>query len=597
MPMRTRKVRRLWPITFAVLAVGMILTFSILLGFFLRAVRTIGTQRIRDRNLTTLALSEAFIESTINEIVLDLDLLLMSIEGMSEEEAARRLGAFLEQHPLWTLIHVADRDGRILFSVPDFPDLDGIDISGMGYFKAWQEVGGTTFYDLESTMVSHEPLPSAIGSLGDTVLVGHIDLSSLARELLSRIEGDDVSLCLHDSRGTFLIHPNLQMVRDQTRNPFTEEIAEAYDSGVLEVALDDGKDRIHAQVTELGDLGWFLGVYQNETAMDRESFGSLVGLIPALASLVLLLLVHAMTASRLVARPFIRIAKQIEANVGTTGFRFRAMGYRETDDVMKAMNRLMAALEEQAEDLKKTRDRAEAANRTKDLFLANMSHELLTPLNGILGATALLKDVNVGSEGARLLALQESSVNQLQGLIMDILDYSRLREGDLGLNVIRFRPVPLIEETLGPYIAEAKEKNLEFITTFKMDPAFTVTTDPERLKQIIKHLVANAVKFTDEGGIEVELAVEGQNGEGSMIHLTIRDTGRGMPRSEIRTLLGRFTQGEETYTKTFRGAGMGLALVESLAELLGGSLSIDSEPYAGTTATVSLPKILSRGGT
>jgi PAS domain S-box-containing protein len=231
----------------------------------------------------------------------------------------------------------------------------------------------------------------------------------------------------------------------------------------------------------------------------------------------------------------------------------------------------------------------EAANRAKDEFLANMSHELRTPLNSILGmAESLLEQKRdpLSDQQQKSLQIIESSGRHLLELINDILDLSKIEAGMLDYYPQLFSVEEICRASLSFVRGQALKKSITF--TYHNEAATAnISADPRRLKQILVNLLANAIKFTPEGG-EVTLQVEG-DAEQDLMRFSIVDTGIGIAAEDLRRLFQPFVQLDSALNRQQEGTGLGLALVQRLTDLHGGSVQVESEPGKGSNFTIVLP--------
>ena len=233
---------------------------------------------------------------------------------------------------------------------------------------------------------------------------------------------------------------------------------------------------------------------------------------------------------------------------------------------------------------------AEEANLAKSQFLANMSHELRTPLSAIIGYAEMLKEeVADGTPPADLLADMdriESNARHLLGLINDVLDLSKIESGKMEVYPERFALEPVLRElsaAVGGLVAR-KANRLEL----RLDPGLGgLDTDLTKLRQIVLNLLSNAAKFTERGTIALTAERAGDR-----VHVAVRDSGIGMTAEQVGRLFERFSQADISTTRRFGGSGLGLSLVRAYAEMLGGEVSVESEPGRGSTFTVLLPATL-----
>ncbi|EOU3285100.1 transporter substrate-binding domain-containing protein [Vibrio harveyi] len=229
-------------------------------------------------------------------------------------------------------------------------------------------------------------------------------------------------------------------------------------------------------------------------------------------------------------------------------------------------------------------EKAQTAVRSRENFLATMSHELRTPLSAAHGLLDLL-DRQTSSEGSKELITQAMrSLNHLNLLVDEVLDYSKLEAGQLKVTPVKTHAVNTLCDVIRSFEPKASSKGLEYRVTFKpfLNPWLKV--DAVRLVQIATNLLSNAVKFTNEGEISVSIAVH----EGRLI-LKIADTGIGMTETQLEGILQPFVQADDTITRKYGGTGLGLSIVDRLVDCMGGELCINSQFGLGTTMVVKLP--------
>ncbi|HEY3887035.1 MAG TPA: ATP-binding protein [Caulobacteraceae bacterium] len=233
--------------------------------------------------------------------------------------------------------------------------------------------------------------------------------------------------------------------------------------------------------------------------------------------------------------------------------------------------------------LAKARDDAEAANRAKSLFLATMSHEIRTPLNGVLGmAQAMAMDELTEVQRERL-GVVHASGEALLTILNDVLDLAKIEAGKLDLEDIEFDLDEVARGAYQAFIAQANKKGLTFALDID-DAQGLYRGDPTRLRQILYNLVSNALKFTDNGEISIMARWRDEQ-----LILAVADTGVGIPADRLQALFGRFDQADASTTRRFGGSGLGLAICRELAEMMGGSIEVESTLGFGSTFTVVLP--------
>ena len=231
---------------------------------------------------------------------------------------------------------------------------------------------------------------------------------------------------------------------------------------------------------------------------------------------------------------------------------------------------------------------AERANRTKASFLAHMSHELRTPLNGVLGMTQLAQALALGAEQRRYLELAQQSGQALLGFLDDVLDFAQAEAGRLQLRDESFDLAGLASETLRSFMPSVRRKGLQIGFDYIGDIT-QVRADAGRVRQIISNLLGNAVKYTDVGRILLIVAVEaGTDGAPCQVRLRVRDSGVGMDEATAARVFEPFEQGDSGIDRRHGGSGLGLSVVQVLARLMGGAVSVRSRPGLGSEFRVEL---------
>ena len=236
---------------------------------------------------------------------------------------------------------------------------------------------------------------------------------------------------------------------------------------------------------------------------------------------------------------------------------------------------------------------SEQATKAKSTFLANMSHEIRTPMTGVLGMLDLLRETKLVSEQRYFIDTAYNSAEALLVIIKDVLDFSKIEAGKVDYEEISFDVRHLLEEVVGLYAKSVQDKGVEITAYIENDVPEYVRGDPTRLRQILNNLISNAVKFTHDGEIFVELKISDNDelNKNSFLKFSVIDTGIGIPKEAQKLIFGSFTQADESTTRKFGGTGLGLAISEQMTKLFGGKIGVDSKEGKGSTFwfTANLP--------
>src|SRR6266567_1535248 len=532
-----------------------------------------------------------------------------ALQDGKRQECSAILASIKSQFASYARLGAADANGKVFCLSRAFGELS---VADMEFFKramAGEDLAVGNYYvdpDSNEKMIhfAHQ-FRDNNGKVAGVVFAG-LDLGWLSEHLKERGLTASQSILIADRLGNIIARlPNPEQLVGKNMRKTHEDIMDGNVAGWHEVAGVDGKMRIFGYVpAQISPKDFFLSAGQaKDEAFEPIDAAAKRGLVLILLGLVAAMYLAWFGGRRFIKRP---IAKLLEGTtewgkgnydarvqvddanteIGRLGLAFNDMAdalavrYAAQQRAEEELRHLNATLESRIE--RRTLE-LEEANRAKSQFLAKMSHEIRTPVNGVLGMIELTRQTKLDPKQHRYIATARRSAEILLGIINEILDISKIEAGKIELEQAAFDLREVVEDVTETFADLAYGKGLELSCAIPVDLPTAMIGDPGRLRQILTNLIANALKFTANGEVEIGVdAIEADAGS-AFIAFRVTDTGIGIPAEKQRHIFEAFAQADSSTTRRYGGTGLGLSIAKQLCEMMGGTIGLTSEPGRGST--------------
>ncbi len=580
---------------FTVVLIGIALLPIISISIF---ITNQGFAKLQDAALTSQRQTSRAVESKIqeyvNQHVSNLTLLdnTLNFISLSEDEQRSILSNLLAQTPGFQNLYLLTPNGDEVLQVNRYFD-GGNDLNGLqvSYEDASVQFSSIRFDDAthEPIITIHVPVLNLRSGEIDQVIVADLRLNPVWDVLASFDFSTKQVAYVVDSTQQVIAHPNPSVVLAETRFAIPETDGRVQGLSSEDVILG-------SRTMNLGNQTFTIVAEQDFSEATKLGNDLLNFAVTSVIAVLVIASLIAVSIAQRVVKPINIVAEVAHAYAkGDLSQRIQVHSKDEIGQLSKTFNEMADAVQKREVELRQARDEALTAqrianenSRLKSEFLSMMSHELRTPMNAIKGFAGILLNrmagVDFNNKAERYLGKIQANSDRLLGLINDILDLSRIESGRLELAYLPMSPQEMVNTWHGSLSILADNKNLAFEVNVDPNLPETIYGDEESISKIAINLVGNAIKFTEEGSVTLDL-----QRHGSQMELKVTDTGIGIPPHAKDYIFDEFRQVDQSSTRKYGGTGLGLAIVQKLVREMGGQITLESEVEVGSTFTVLLP--------